>query len=56
MEHTPKNILIRAVKKQKMETKKKASQKSSAEEIEQLLSYLQINPTLKKLLEQNGQD
>lgn len=44
MEHTPKNILIRAVKRGKMQpTGKKSS-------LENLTDFLQISPTLEKLL------
>ena len=45
MEHTPKNILIRAVKKQGMryQNKNQAS-------VEQLEAFLQVKPTLDKLL------
>ena len=45
MEHTPKNILIRAVKKQSMryQNKKQTS-------VEQLEAFLQVKPTLEKLL------
>lgn len=48
MEHTPKNLLIRAVKHQGMRSPgKKGSMKKS----EQLASFLQINTTLQKLLD-----
>lgn len=45
MEHTPKNILIRAIKKTKPETAPKSKSEASA-----LETALQINPTLEKLL------
>lgn len=46
MEHTPKNILIRAVKRKGMRPTKKNSRLSEMEE------FLQITPTLKGLLEE----
>lgn len=49
MEHTPKNILIRAVKKNHM--KYHAGAKKH-EELEQLEELLHIRPTLQKLLEE----
>ena len=45
MEHTPKNILIRAVKKQGMRYQNKAQGS-----VEQLEEFLQISPTLERLL------
>ena len=49
MEHTPKNILIRAVKRQGKERR---------ENYRQLMDFLQVNPTLARLQEertgQNG--
>lgn len=45
MEHTPKNILIRAVKKQGMRYQNK-----NQTSIRQLEKFLQVNPTLEKLL------
>lgn len=45
MEHTPKNILIRAVKKQGMRY-----QNRNQTSVEQLEAFLQISPTLEKLL------
>lgn len=45
MEHTPKNILIRAVKKQGMRYQNK-----NQTSIRQLEEFLQVNPTLEKLL------
>lgn len=44
MEHTPKNLLIRAVKSNKIKTR------STAENVDDLLSFLQINPALERLL------
>ena len=44
MEHTPKNLLIRAVKR--TTAPKMAGKKS----VEETLDFLHINPTLKKLL------
>lgn len=46
MEHTPKNILLRAVKKRITEEK----QKQKTEKIEECISFLGVNPTLKHLL------
>ena len=43
MEHTPKNILIRAVKRREKSERQK-------EELTELFSFLQIDPTLNKLL------
>lgn len=48
MEHTPKNILIRAVKTGKI----KAGKNNSKENADNLMDFLNINPTLKNLLEQ----
>ncbi len=48
MEHTPKNILIRAVKKSGMQ--KRRNQKNSS--VEEMCEFLNISPTLQKLLEQ----
>ncbi len=45
MEHTPKNILIRAVKKQGMRYQNK-----NQTSVEQLEAFLQVKPTLEKLL------
>ena len=45
MEHTPKNLLIRAVKRNHMRPKAK-------EDVHELLSYLGISPTLARLLEE----
>ena len=47
MEHTPKNILIRAVKTGKKD-------KKSAKEIEEFKKFLHAEPTLGKLLEEEG--
>lgn len=44
MEHTPKNLLIRGVKGGRMRPKGKASS------IEEMMEFLQVNPTLKELL------
>lgn len=48
MEHTPKNILIRAVKKSGMQKRK--NQKNPS--VEDMCEFLNISPTLRKLLEQ----
>lgn len=50
MEHTPKNILLRAVRKQKPDEKKLQANLS---EIEPTLKLLQAEPTLYKLLKNN---
>lgn len=51
MEHTPKNILIRAVKSNKKMTTKAAAGSQSIEELKKLTEYMNVNPTLAKLLE-----
>ena len=51
MEHTPKNILIRAVKKNHMKYHAGAKQH---EELIQMEEFLHINPTLRRLLGENG--
>ncbi|MCR5254937.1 MAG: SAM-dependent methyltransferase [Acetatifactor sp.] len=48
MEHTPKNILIRAVKKPGMR------KKSDRTDVEKVCEIFNINPTLKKLLEEQN--
>ena len=48
MEHTPKNILIRAVKKQGMKYGSRAGKTQTTDE---LIDFLQVDPTLRKLLE-----
>lgn len=47
MEHTPKNLLIRAVKKSGPQRMKKERS------VEGVLEFLHLNPTLKRLLEEN---
>ena len=49
MEHTPKNILIRAVKKS--ENQLDATQQKAKTAAEELITALNISPTLKNLLE-----
>ncbi len=44
MEHTPKNLLMRAVKSNKIKAK------SAADSVDDLISFLQINPSLERLL------
>ena len=44
LEHTPKNLLIRAVKSNKIKAK------SAADSVDDLISFLQINPSLERLL------
>ena len=48
MEHTPKNILIRTVKKTGMRYENKASR---GESVQELVDFLQVDPTLRNLLE-----
>lgn len=48
MEHTPKNILIRAVKQ-------KQGKKKDTKDYEKLVEFLKVNPTLGQLLEVNPQ-
>lgn len=55
MEHTPKNILIRAVKREGMGYTPGAISKKNApsQQLEQLETLLHIEPTLQKLLQEN---
>ena len=53
MEHTPKNILIRAVKKQRMRYRAGVHQGVNA--IDQVCDFLNVNPTLRNLLDTNIQ-
>lgn len=48
MEHTPKNLLIRAVKTQKSAGNQKVSAKNKTE---RMMKELEIHPTLDRLLE-----
>ena len=50
MEHTPKNLLIRAVKRSGMRPKKNRDQRKT--DVNGLMEYLGIAPTLAKLLEE----
>lgn len=50
MEHTPKNLLIRAVKKDSAKMKKKSEGGSSSQQLNEMLEMLHIHPTLKELL------
>ena len=50
MEHTPKNLLIRAVKRKGMRPKKNADQRKT--DVNGLMEYLGIAPTLLRLLEE----
>ena len=54
MEHTPKNLLIRAVKKDKTVEPDKLA--DSARELEQCMEFLNVNPMLKGLLELQQQE
>ncbi|RGY95928.1 SAM-dependent methyltransferase [Clostridium sp. AM58-1XD] len=46
MEHTPKNILIRAVKQ--------GGKKDNVKELEELMAFLHVKPTLKRLLDEEN--
>ena len=48
MEHTPKNILIRAVKRKGMQPRKKAA--GTGGDIKEVTEFLHITPTLEGLL------
>lgn len=48
MEHTPKNILIRAVKK---EERNEAKRQRALEQVAEITGFLQIEPTLQRLLQ-----
>ncbi len=50
MEHTPKNLLIRAVKRDKMIPSKQAGK------LEKMVSFLQIAPTLERLLDTQNEE
>lgn len=50
MEHTPKNLLIRAVRKNISIKVKEDTEQNSKDMLEKLLRELNLNPTLKKLL------
>ena len=56
MEHTPKNLLIRAVKKQSATAAamrpRQSARSAKREDINELLEYLGINPTLARLLKE----
>lgn len=52
MEHTPKNLLIRAVRRPEAEAEK---MQHKMEEIVRLTEYLQIEPTLLKLLQEENE-
>ena len=47
MEHTPKNLLIRAVKKRSGSMRR---QQESGQTIDDVMEFLHIDPTLKRLL------
>lgn len=51
MEHTPKNILIRAVKSNKKMTAKHREENTEGDKLDKLTKYLGIDPTLGKLLQ-----
>lgn len=48
MEHTPKNILIRAVKKEERNEEKR---QKALKQVSEMTEFLQINPTLQRLLQ-----
>ncbi len=50
MEHTPKNILIRAVKRNSSGTIKYAKADSGAYSLSAFMDFINVSPTLKKLL------
>lgn len=50
MEHTPKNLLIRAVKSKGMRPRKGVSFGEQPRPLEPVMEFLQVNPTLKELL------
>lgn len=50
MEHTPKNILIRAVKKQSQNMVYAPVKKDKNKSLEDLEEFLNVSPTLSKLL------
>lgn len=52
MEHTPKNLLIRAVKKEKRSMKVR----SSAANLEQVENLFHVKPTLERLLDEENID
>ena len=56
MEHTPKNLLIRAVKHNKMKPTGKREGKLVGKELDTLTEFLQISPTLEKLLEERYEE
>ena len=57
MSHTPKNILIRAVKGEVQEKHKKIVKKGQSQlDYQQLLTYFNIHPTLDKLLHEYAQE
>lgn len=56
MEHTPKNLLIRAVKRSGMENPAKVLRRQQSQgKVEELCQFFQIEPTLQRLLK-NGQN
>ena len=53
MEHTPKNILIRAVKgAEPKEARKEKQSEGAAAELQACMEFLHVNPTLAGLLEE----
>ena len=50
MEHTPKNLMIRGVKKAGMRPGKNVYNEENRLAADRLMEFLQVNPTLKELL------
>ncbi|MEG1848471.1 MAG: SAM-dependent methyltransferase [Lachnospiraceae bacterium] len=56
MEHTPKNILIRAVRHREVDKREVLIQTQEREELDALMSFLHVHPTLVHLLQQEAVD
>ena len=56
MEHTPKNLLIRAVKRDKMKPVGARKAQDAGERLDRMTEFLQISPTLKKLFEDEHEE
>lgn len=50
MEHTPKNLMIRAVKTSGIRPRTGVYSTKDQEAMDRLMEFLQVNPTLKELL------
>lgn len=56
MSHTPKNLLIRAVKKENCAGSREEQKKQdAAQDVQKVMEYLHIDPTLSRLLRENMQ-